>query len=87
MLNAVTLIALAAADEAPAGWLTLTTGSMGAMGLVFFAVDAQTAANELESRDARAQLQVSPWASPWITRTGMRSSEATGAVAGLSLQF
>ena len=87
MLNAVTLIALSAADESPAGWLTLTTGSMGAMGLAFFAADAQAAANDLKASAPNANLQISPWVSPWVTQAGNQSAQATGAVAGVDLRF
>jgi len=91
MLNAVTLIALAAADESPAGWLTLTTGSMGAMSLLFFAADAQAAANDLDARTAQAHspnsITLAPMVSPWLTRTGFRQLKPTGAVAGLNVSF
>ena len=91
MLNAVTLIALSAADVAAEPWLTLTTGSMGAMGLVFFAMDAQQAAGDLKTRQAQIQrsnrIQLTPMVAPWITRTSLRQATTTGALAGVNILF
>jgi hypothetical protein len=91
MLNAVTLIALSVADVAAEPWLTLTTGSMGAMGLVFFAMDAQQGANELDALKQRHQgsngVKLTPMVAPWITRTGIRQANTTGAVAGVNILF
>ena len=91
MLNAVTLIALSVADVAAEPWLTLTTGSMGAMGLVFFAMDAQQAAGELDnlknSRQGSNGVRLTPMVAPWITRTGLRQANTTGAVAGVNILF
>jgi hypothetical protein len=64
---------------------------MGAMGLVFFAMDAQQAAGELETRQAQIQssnrIRLTPMLALWITRTSLRQATPTGALAGVNISF
>lgn len=92
MLNAVTLITWALASDAGApAYLTLTTGAMGSLGLVLFAVDAKLAGNELRQRSGQERkqsgLKMTPVVQPIVTTTSKFGRQVTGAVAGIRVAF